>query len=186
MVNLWKANRPITTLPLIEELCALIERPLGDSEKVPITQLKFNGLLSDIPPDGCTEDDLNTLFTIGEEGLGLNGILSAALKPPPPGGTEYAFVQFWDNNIRSIVELLNPSGTSIRNSNRYTETGSLRPNFGFLLDTACPFGGEEKGSENKADPRAELVNKLQWVYSPAPYMLGKCSRCVISSSEPFS
>lgn len=76
MVNLWKTNRPITTLPLVEELCALIERPLADSEKVPITKLKFNGLLSDIPPHGCTEDDLNTLFTIGEEGLSLNGILS--------------------------------------------------------------------------------------------------------------
>ena len=145
MVNLWKTNRPIATLPLVEELCALIERPLADSEKIPITRLKLNDLLSDIPPGGCTEDDLNTLFTVGEEGLGLNGILSATLNPPPPGGTDCAFVQFWDNNIRKIVELLTPSGTSIRNSNRYTETGNLRPKFGFLLDTACPFRGEEKG-----------------------------------------
>ena len=130
----------------------------------------------------CDENDINTLFTIGVSDTKFTPFTSAVLYSPPSGGTEDSFISFWDDNIRKIVELLVPSGRSIRNSNRYTETKKLRPDLGFLLDTACPFRGEEKGPEDTTDPKAELVDKLVWVYNPAPYMLGKRPPSVIFSS----
>ncbi|KAF8576604.1 hypothetical protein K439DRAFT_646707 [Ramaria rubella] len=48
----------------------------------------------------------------------------------------------------------------------------MRPDFGFLVQNVCVFRGEEKGPENPEDPRAELADKLMWVYNPAEYMLG--------------
>ncbi|KAF8572904.1 hypothetical protein K439DRAFT_1643341 [Ramaria rubella] len=60
----------------------------------------------------------------------------------------------------------------IRNSNKHAETKKMRPDFGFLVQNVCVFRGEEKGPENPEDPRAELADKLMWVYNPAEYMLG--------------
>jgi hypothetical protein len=138
----------------------------------------------------CSKRDLDTLFMIGVEVPALSIIFTAASRPPPSNGTECAFVSFWDDNIRKIIELLIPNGTSIRNDNQHTETRNLRPSFGFLLGTACPLRGEEKGPGEVADPRAELVDKLKadefgWVYNPAPFMLGKCLRCYILISTIF-
>ena len=67
---------------------------------------------------------------------------------------------------------------SIHNGNRHTGIKNLRPDFGFLLGTACLFKGEEEGPENTTDPKAQLVNKLLWVY-----MLGGRLPSVIPSSE---
>ncbi|KAF8695002.1 hypothetical protein AX14_001918 [Amanita brunnescens Koide BX004] len=163
VLDLWRINRFTTVLPSVEELRALLEKPLTDSEKVPIQQEN--------------KRDLDTLFMIGVEVPALSIIFTAASRPPPSNGTECAFVSFWDDNIRKIIELLIPNGTSIRNDNQHTETRNLRPSFGFLLGTACPLRGEEKGPGDVADPRAELVDKLKadefgWVYNPAPFMLG--------------
>ena len=190
VLDLWKTNRPTTKLPLVQELRALLEKPLADSEKVPIQQEKYDALFSDLRPDVCSRRDLDTLFTIGVEVPVLAIIFTAVSGPPPSSGTECAFVSFLDANIRGIVELLIPEGTSIRNSNRHTEMRNLRPDFGFLLGTACPFRGEEKGPEDVADPRAELVDKLKadkfgWVYKPAPFMLGKRLCCYILISTLF-
>ena len=66
-----------------------------------------------------------------------------------------------------------PSGTSIRDFNRHTDTKKNRPDYGFLKDNVCPFRGEEKHSESREDPKAELSDKLTWIYSPAPYVFGE-------------
>jgi hypothetical protein len=172
-------NRKATTLPLAEELRALVNRPLASSEKVSISQHRFNALLSGNYPDICSNDHINTLFTVGEEELEdpylISIIYAAALLPPPhtPNGTDYSFVSFWDDNIRKVIEILIPSGKTIRTNKHHMEMQNLCPDFGFLLGNACPFRGEEKGPDDAADPRAELVDKLCWVYSPVPYMLGK-------------
>ena len=187
LVDLWMTNRKPAVLPLVEELCELVNRPLANSEKVSISQHKLNALLSGNYPNICSNDHINTLFTVGEEELEdpylISIIYAAALLPPPhaPNGTEYSFVSFWDDNIRKVIEILIPSGKTIRTNKHHDdddddddmEMQNFCPDFGFLLGNACPFRGEEKGPENAADPRAELVDKLCWVYSPAPYMLGK-------------
>ena len=80
---------------------------------------------------------------------------------------------FWDDNIRKLLEHLIPEGKTIRNGNQHTEKRKLRPDFGFLLKKICPFRGEEKGPDNSEDPKAELADKLNWVYDSAPYMLGE-------------
>jgi hypothetical protein len=48
----------------------------------------------------------------------------------------------------------------------------MRPDFALLVQNVCVFRGVEKGPENREDPRAELVDKLSWVYKPAEYILG--------------
>jgi hypothetical protein len=92
--------------------------------------------------------------------------------PPSGDGTESSFISFWDANIRRIMEALIPHGTSIRDSNRRTDTAALRPDFGFLYFNLCLFRGEEKSPTNTKSPRPELVDKMIWTYDPAPYVLG--------------
>jgi len=113
--------------------------------------------------------------TIGEARLNvIRVVLPAIANSPPKTGAETAFYSFWDSNIHRILELLVPEGQGIRINNRHTETRNLRPDFGFLFlsRTIYPFRGEEKGSQNAEDPRAELTTKLDWAYDPGPYMLG--------------
>ena len=185
IINLWRTNRLITKLPTVEALRALVEKPLTDSEKIPIPDSFFLSFISGSYPDMCDRNDISTLFTIGEFDANFMSVILAVTRSPPSGGTEESFHSFWDGNIRNMIELLLPSGTSIRDC----ETKNLRPDFGFLLDTACPFRGEEEGTENPTHPKAELVNKLVCVYSHAPYMLGiklvsvYGLRSVISSSD---
>ena len=183
---MWRTNRRIVQLPSVQDLRALVEIPLADSEKVPITKWMYESLLSTLPSNECSSHDLDTLFTIGELYPSLVTVVSAVTSPPPPSGTADSFHCFWDNNIRNIIEILIPSGESIRNCNHHTATNKLRPDFGFLLNTICLFRGEEKEPGNMEDPRAELVEKLVWIYDPAPYMLGECSCSAILSSEFLS
>ncbi|KAG5653157.1 hypothetical protein H0H81_001999 [Sphagnurus paluster] len=42
----------------------------------------------------------------------------------------------------------------------------------FLLNGICPFRGQE-GTEEPENPKAKLAQKFNWVYDPAPYMLGE-------------
>lgn len=179
IVNAWRINRKRVKVPSVEELRGLLEIPFADSEKIPITERMFNALVSEISPKNCSPHDVGTLFKIGEPAPDLlHVIYPAVAHPSPKGGTENAFISHWDDNIRKVLELLIPSGKSIRNSNHCTETRNLCPDFGFLLGTICSFRGVEKGPENPDDPKAELVDKLNWVYDPAPYMLGECSHSV--------
>ncbi|GBE84088.1 hypothetical protein SCP_0600660 [Sparassis crispa] len=53
------------------------------------------------------------------------------------------------------------------------------PAYGFMLDNTCVFHGEEvsapwcrSGSE-ESDPKSTLAATVDWVYDPAPYMLGE-------------
>lgn len=66
----------------------------------------------------------------------------------------------------SVLEHLIPAGRSSRS------TGSLCPDYAFLLRELCPFRGEEKPPGSREDPKAELSDKLAWAYDPAPYVLG--------------
>jgi hypothetical protein len=137
--------------------------------------------------DRIGRQEISTLFRIDdhERAEALYGAFFPGLVKSPPNddATEYAFVSFWDANIRNVMEALIPGGVSIRDSNRHTNTASQRPDFGFLYLDVCPFRGEEKSARNREDARAELSGKMRWIYDPAPYVLGKL--CGVSEHGGF-
>ncbi|KAF8336806.1 hypothetical protein F5887DRAFT_1161224 [Amanita rubescens] len=167
----WSKKSKLS-LPSISELRGLLNKPLPQDEKIPLTRIQFDNLVS-----GLTETtdvryaaDVERLFRISDaeasEILHLIFYNAAVQCPPPETGTEASFHSFWDDNIRKILELLVPSGTSIRVLKKN------RPDYGFLKDNVCPFRGEEKNGESRDDPKAELSDKLTLIYSPAPYVFG--------------
>lgn len=151
-----------------------MDLPLSAEEKVPISANRMEGLVSSIDvQDICTRDDVKLLFRVGPGNTPLDKIFFAVADSPPISGTEDLFHSFWDKNVREVLELLIPSGKSIRNSNRHTSTKALRPDYAFLLNKLCPFRGEEKPPDSTDDPKKELSTKLIWAYAPAPFVLGK-------------
>ena len=174
----WSKKSKLS-LPLISELPGLLDKPLPQDEKIPLTRIQFDNLISGLTEttDVCCREDVERLFRISDaeasEILHLTFYNAAVRRPPPQTGTEASFHSFWDDNIRRILELLVPSGTSIRDSNCHTGTKKNTPDYGFLKDNVCPFRGEETHRESRDDPKAELSDKLTWVYSPAPYVFGE-------------
>ena len=167
------------SLPPVKELSHFLDRPLHERAKIPLDQYGFDALITgpNQLSDRIGQKDISALFRIDsrERADGLCRLFSSGLMKSPPNddATEYAFVTFWDTNIREIMEALIPGGVSIRDSNRHTSTATQLPDFGFLYLNVCPFRGEEKSPSNKDDPRAELSEKMTWIYDPAPYVLGK-------------
>ena len=174
----WRKKSKLS-LPSISELPGLLDKPLSHDEKIPLTRIQFDNLLSGLTEttDVCYRDDVERLFRISDaeasEILHLTFYNATVQRAPPENGTEASFHSFWDDNIRKILELLVPSGTSIRDSNRHIDTKKNRPDYGFLKGNVCPFRGEEKPPESRDDPKAELSDKLTWTYSPAPYVFGE-------------
>ncbi|KAG5653156.1 hypothetical protein H0H81_001998 [Sphagnurus paluster] len=119
----------------------------------------YNRLVS----DDCDEDTIGTVFKIGEFDPDLHPFFAAASIEHPPAGSE-SFLPFWDTNVR-LLEFLIPEGVSIRQSNQH-----LDPNYIFVLNNTGSFRGEER-HEDSGDAKA-VAEKLNWVYDPAPYMLG--------------
>jgi len=132
-----------------------------------------------MPAARCGRADVGALFRSEDDSSysALDKIFFIVAEPPPQSGTEASFHSFWDSNVRTILELLIPFGTSIRDSSRHIATGSLRPDYGFLLRNLCAFRGEEKPRDSNEDPKAELSNKFAWAYDPAPYVLSRCRPC---------
>ncbi|GJJ15907.1 hypothetical protein Clacol_010185 [Clathrus columnatus] len=93
--------------------------------------------------------------------MALARFYTTVISRPPPEGTEDRYHRFWDRNINDIIEVILPNGKPQRNSNRNTATKDLR---------------EEEAPNSTGDPRAELSEKLEWVYDPAPVALAAISR----------
>lgn len=174
----WRTKRLKAELPLLDQLREFVDSPLSEDEKIPIPTRDMQALVSSRSEllDLCTIDDVKLLFRADDDfepsALDLlNPLVHAVQKRPPEKGTEDAFHSFWDQNIRQVLELLVPLGTSIRNSSKHTITRALRPDYAFLLNNMCPFRGEEKPPGSTDDPKAELADKLVWSYAPAPYVL---------------
>ncbi|KAF9480017.1 hypothetical protein BDN70DRAFT_833598 [Pholiota conissans] len=167
----WRSKRPKTHLPSVDELQGVLEAPLLDSEKILIPETYYNTLITAFP-DTCDESDIGTLFAIGEPDPPLSFFYVVVSEPLPDDATEDAFHRFWDDNIRRALKFLLPAGKAIRNSNQHSETRNLRPDFAFILKRICVFRGEEQDPCSRESPKAELVEKLCWVYEPAPYVLG--------------
>jgi hypothetical protein len=148
-----------------------------EDEKVPISAEEFQYLLSSDPHDAFESEDAEVLFRVSESerSFFLGHLFQSAIRKATPleSGTEASFHALWDMHIGMILEALLPTSTPIRDSNFHTSTQKLRPDFGFLLDNVCLFRGEEKPARNCEDPKAELCDKLTWIYSPAPYIFGE-------------
>jgi hypothetical protein len=173
-----RAKKARMQLPALVELNGVLNKPLAETEKIAISHEAYADLISPIQEafDICKEEDISILFKQSDMECAsplLITLYKAVVESPGATGTEEYFRGFWDKNIKDVIELVLQQGQSIRNSNRHTETKNMRPDFGLLLQDVCVFRGEEKGPQNTEDPRAELVDKLTWVYKPAEYMLGK-------------
>ncbi|CAG8645113.1 8587_t:CDS:2, partial [Paraglomus brasilianum] len=170
-------KRSSIQLPDASELHGIITQPLPQELKIPILQHEFNTFLSNDYQNPCLHDDLQTIFQVSDSNTAIAlsyNVLSAAIIGNPPSNvmTEYNFVSFWDANIRKFIEAYFPTGITIRNSSQHMSTSGKRPDFGFIINTVCPFRGEEKAPNNPENPRAELVNKIDWTYDPVPYVIG--------------
>lgn len=171
----WRSKHIQAGLPTIDELANFVDRPLSDDDKIPISLNFFNALVSSSLErhDVCTPNDIQLLFRVGHGGTLLDRIFWVVAGNPPYDGTEQAFIHFWDENVREVVELLHPTGRSTRNSSKHTATMGCRPDYAFLINKLCLFRGEERSPESTDNPKQELADKLAWAYDPAPYVLGE-------------
>ena len=154
-----------------------MDRPLDESEKVPISALAFQELINPAiySTDYCTEEDVKILFrkADGDVVYPLTQVFAAVLSPPAASGTEDLFHSFWDQNVKDILMLILDDADIIRNSNRNTQTKKFRPDFALLKDKIAVFRGEVKGPENNEDPRVELTNKIGvWPFPGVEYIFG--------------
>ena len=139
---------------------------------------EFDNLLSTPAPDICDASDIRSLFRIGEP---LNhtrlNCITFTIKSTPFSisgpASENLYIFGWDLNIRSIIETLERSGHSNRNTSEHTVTRNLRPDYNHTVDDKYVLRGEEKGPQSLEDPKEELSSKLEWVYDPAPYIFGR-------------
>ena len=166
------------TLPEVDKLAKFLEQPLSDNMKIPVLRHEYNSYLIQNMEDTCTSEDLDILFRISDTESAYEFItttfgMSIRKNLPKREGTKYSFISFWDINIRFPLEILISDGTSIRNSSQHMSTFGKRADFGFILNHVCLFRGEEKSFINNEDLRAKLIDKLTWIYDPAPYILGK-------------
>ncbi|THU97186.1 hypothetical protein K435DRAFT_857810 [Dendrothele bispora CBS 962.96] len=169
----WRSKRIKSELPTIAELATFVDRPLSDEEKIPISAARMSALVTYLGQNWCTSDDIELLFRPSESETPLDKIFAVVADSPPTRGTVNAFISFWDQNVRAILELLLPEGRSDRNSSQHTATKSLYPDYVFLLGNICSFRGEERSPDDTgAHPKSKLRDKLEWVYAPAPYVLG--------------
>ncbi|KAM6493366.1 hypothetical protein JOM56_011500 [Amanita muscaria] len=184
-VERWRSKRIKSELPTIVELARIVDLPLSDDEKIPIPLETMKALVSSSieMQDVCTMSDVELLFRPGSSNPAFYKIFSAVADAPPTTGTETSFIQFWDNNVRFLLELLVPGGRSIRNSNQHTATGSLRPDYAFIVSKLCTFRGEEKAPDNNDDPRKGLSDKIVWAYTPAPYVLESITVITVAGSS---
>jgi hypothetical protein len=164
-------------VPSITELRFLLDDALLEEEKVPVRPEVFAHFLLSLPNDICNEEHVGILFrkSNSEISPSLQAVLTSAITnpTPPESGTENSFIALWDDNVRRILDVLMPTGTSIRDSCFSTSTHKSRPDFGFVFHNLCLFRGEEKAATTAGDPKAELCDKLAWIYSPAPYVFGE-------------
>lgn len=174
-----------SSLPGKDELKGFLTRSLAATEKIPLSQDSFDRMVyrdPSLPDRGCSEDDLSQLFRVHPvERVSMESCFTYPfhVRLPEATGTENSFIHLWDSLIRSVVEtILGAECISIRDSNQNTNTSSLRPDSATIIRTLCLLRGEEKSPSNNADPRAELIQKLEgWPYSPAPYIFGTPATC---------
>ena len=176
LLNRWKCPTPA---PDIHHLRDLLQRPLEEDEKVPISQTKFDELLK--PYDGhvgmstIDPETLSTLFRVSPHKHAPRIALRftyAIQMAPPSTGTEDSFHGTYDSNISEILRLIILGVKPGRNTNKGTSTALKWPDYTLSINNNCIFRGEE-GSETDGNPRVELYEKIDhWLWYPLDYILG--------------
>jgi hypothetical protein len=167
--------------PDILALRQYLDTPLLEEEKIPLRDVHISSFIDTRGSASmlCTRDHLLQLFRPSEveeaDALATLAKVAVGATAPPPDSTEAAYISFWDAHMAFIIKQLISGGYSIRDSNKHTDTASLRPDYGYLFRGICTFRGEEKRlAFSGAHPKDKLIDKLVgWVYDPAPYVLGK-------------
>ena len=176
-MRVWSYPVPV---PSIQDLHAHLRRPLGEQEKIPISQSAFAELLApydgDIVMNTITTEQLSTLFRISPEERAPRIAWRFSMpiyRAPNSTGTEDSFHSTYDTNISDIIRTILPGARSFRNTNKGTSTALQRPDYVLLINQNCIFRGEEKGSETAGNPKEELVQKIvRWQWYPLTYILG--------------
>ncbi|KIN94557.1 hypothetical protein M404DRAFT_34896 [Pisolithus tinctorius Marx 270] len=95
LVRVWANNRRRMVVPPVEHLKALLEMPLDESEKIPLTQDMFERLIGKLGHGGCCEGAARSLFKIVDFDPDFTNIYHAVLKSASDDrGDEYDFVFF--------------------------------------------------------------------------------------------
>ena len=175
VIEMWKNKTLLSGLPTHpQDLEAFLREPLHDSEKLPVRQNQFDDMLSEYS-DPCTDQEVGCIFTLSDGPFSRfidSHFVRAVLMAPSGSNTESTHINFWDGNIRELLEILIPEATSRRDTDEFTGEG--RPDYTLIMNNKCPFRGEEKPLGSVENVKAELVEKLVgWKYDPAPYILGE-------------
>ncbi|KAG8819460.1 hypothetical protein FRC17_010435, partial [Serendipita sp. 399] len=165
-------------LPALEELQEYLLAPLGENEKIPLSEALLVNLINSDPDDACGREVLLSLFRVSEtevvpDPFNIQVIYAIKTGLSSLRTRDLSYISLWDTHIGNILQLIT-KGEVIRASNKNTGTSLRRPDFGLLLDAACPFRGEEKPPKFVGShPRDELHEKLAaWEYDSLPYILG--------------
>lgn len=177
LLERWQQPVPV---PDVVTLLGHIQSPLLDEEKVPISQQEFDKLITgyDVShPNAILQaEKLKALFRVSNDESAFPLLVEFGYTlffSPPEPGTESSFHSLWDINISLIIRTILSNGSSIRDSNKNTNTGLKRPDYGFLVNTYCLFRGEEKAPNSNDNPERELVEKLlDFSYQPLNFILG--------------
>ena len=116
IMQLWLPDQ--LALPSINELSAFLNQPLSECAKIPLTNDRFNDLISNREyRNRLTHRDVEQLFCISKDETSkfLKDLAYPAVccSPPDSSATENMFILFWDRNIRDIVELMVDGSKSI-------------------------------------------------------------------------
>jgi hypothetical protein len=122
--------------------------------------------------DPLAEHDVERLFRVDDMERSERLYVKAPnciLEPSPENdSTENAFIQFWDNNLRCRSPWREVD-TKHQPAYKYT---IFRARFWFFIPRQLSVQREEKSLSKSDDPRVELAEKMEWIYDPAPFVLG--------------
>ncbi|KAG5651462.1 hypothetical protein H0H81_008598 [Sphagnurus paluster] len=144
-------------VPSLGGLPGFLGRPLPDSAKIPITEHMYACLVS----DDCAEDAVGTVFKIGEE-------FDPDLESRPFLRRCYERSACRRRLFKLQVSLRSGSPMSVASSSSWYRTGDQHLDPDYRLGSFS-FRGEERHG-GSGDAKAGLVDKLDGVYDPAPYM----------------
>jgi hypothetical protein len=147
-----------------------------DEEKIPLSQRLFKELVN--VNEHCIRSDVDIVFRIHNSIslLAISHFVSPVRQEPPPlSETRNSFHSFWDDNLCKILLLLllDEGALAIRNDSSHSATATTGPDLALIKNNRCIFRGEERVMYEPSDPKQALSDKLFWVYSPAPYVLGQ-------------
>ena len=179
LVDRWSSPRHAEDESALRQI---INTPLAEDEKIPITQVEFDRMVKFTTDrfEALHANDLAALFRVSEEDTAplilrhvACRVVENRLLPLARGTDRSEFISFWEDLIGQTLRLV-LQGFPIRHSDRSMSTGLLRPDFGYLMGGYCLFRGEERAPGLIREPIKELKDKIvDWSYGTLDYILGE-------------